>query len=61
MRAAFTSDDDIAELVEFCTSREATVTPLRAEPQAEPGQAAHEAEPEEIDYFDGDDEDTDVA
>lgn len=35
MRAAYTSDEDIAELVRFCTSTEAAVIPLRRDTEAD--------------------------
>lgn len=90
VRAAYTTDDDIAELVEYCTTRPATVTTLTptgdADQAAEHPEAgdpievdfvaleddsydeidteeepAGDAEVEEIDYFEGDDEDEETA
>ena len=69
VRAGYTSDDDIAELVAYCTessTTEATVTPLhRPEPEqasAAAGETTTEDEAEDIEvieYFDGDDEEPD--
>lgn len=76
VRAGYTSDDDIAELVAFCTetaTTEATVTPLhRPSPEPESDEVAaavgETAEHDEadgievIEYFDGDDDpDQDIA
>lgn len=63
VRAAFTSDDDIAALVAYCTG--STITPLRREQPPAPRRSAiaeaTEADIESIDFFDGDDEDHDAA
>ncbi|MEY8039158.1 FtsK/SpoIIIE domain-containing protein [Saccharopolyspora cebuensis] len=72
VRAAYTADDDIAELVELVTSP-GTVSPIRrpigddATAPARDGWAdtdfedLEDDEPEEIAYFDGDDEDEEIA
>ncbi|WP_459157906.1 FtsK/SpoIIIE domain-containing protein [Salinifilum ghardaiensis] len=74
VRAAYTSDDDIAELVAYCTTPEATVTTLptawatdddqdeEIPEDTEDGDVLLDlAELEHIEVFDGDDEDEDVA
>ena len=75
VRAGYTSDHDIAELVAFCTdtaTTEATVTPLhRPEPESAEdssedtavvgGTALDDEDDEFVPYFDGDESDEDIA
>ena len=73
MRAAFTTDDDIAELVAFCTEL-GNVTPIRPEIELPDGSHSNPYEVdfedfedtdevEEVEVFDGDEEegDEDIA
>lgn len=72
VRAAFTTDDDIAELVAFCTEL-GNVTPIRPEIELPDGTSSNPYEVDfedfedtddvdEVEYFDGDDEeDQDIA
>ncbi len=76
VRAAYTTDDDITELVKYCTDRGATVTPIRREATDDEhaGQAEKDIysfdfesiedaddEIEEIGYFEDDEGDEEIA